>query len=557
MKALLLLPAAWLYLLLPACRAFDQSHNDSLEVKMDKVFQRYNNPKGPGCAVAVIRNGAVTFKKGYGMANLEYDIPITPATTFDIASVSKQFAGLAISMLMQQGKISAVDDIRKYLPEVPKFGKTITVGHLLHHTSGLRDWPQTLNAAGWRWDEVFSFNDIMRMVRYQQDLDFEPGEEHSYSNTGYNLLAAIVAKVTGKSFREWTDEHIFKPQGMNASHFLDDHRTIVKNLAYSYSPADGGFLKVPGGLTAYGSSSLFTSVDDLCKWAINLEKSISSKDPVYMRMLEEGTLNNGEKVHYGYGLGLGKFRGLRSIAHTGGWLGYRTILSILPDERFAVIILSNAADFDVEKYFADVTALFLKDKLKEEEQAPVNPQELRDRPAVKIDTSLALQYTGTYLLGPGWAVTLTLENGRLMTQANGEDKFSLQPRSDSSFWVDGYGSAMTFAKDSTGSYNLLKYRSILARRIKPWAPDTARLHEYAGTYYSPELRTEYMIDMTNGRLVLHHMRLGDMDVKPDPTAEDRFGIPSGLLRFERNDQRKVTGLFLSGGRIRNIRFIRR
>lgn len=238
---------------------------DSLSMKMDGIFKKYNNTTGPGCAVAVIADGNIIFKKGYGMANLEYDIPITPSTIFDIASVSKQFTGLAVSTLIQEGKIAPDDDIRKYLPEVPQFGKIITIRHLLHHISGVRDWPETLHAAGWRWDEVFSFNDIMRMMKYQKELDFEPGSQYSYSNTGYNLLAAIVEKVTGKSFRAWTDENIFNPLAMNSSHFQDDYTRIIKNLAYSYSQDGAEVKKVPGELTAYGSSSLFTSLEDLCK----------------------------------------------------------------------------------------------------------------------------------------------------------------------------------------------------------------------------------------------------------------------------------------------------
>jgi len=174
-------------------RTGDQDANADI----DDLFQQYNTGNSPGCAIAVIQNGTVKYKKGYGMANLEYDITITPSTVFDIASVSKQFTGLAISTLVEEGKISLDDDLRTYLPEVPDFGKPITIRHLVHHTSGLRDWPQTLNVAGWRWDEVFSFQDIMRMVKNQQSLDFEPGEKHMYSNTGGDCSQGIRKDFPG------------------------------------------------------------------------------------------------------------------------------------------------------------------------------------------------------------------------------------------------------------------------------------------------------------------------------------------------------------------------
>src|SRR6516164_6007835 len=265
-----------LFFLLFSPDLFAQSKPDSLEFKVDALFNKYYNTHTPGCAVGIVRNEKVIFRKGYGMANLEYDIPISPSSFFDIASVSKQFAGFAISTLIQQGKISADDDIHKWLPDVPQFGKMITINHLLHHTSGLRDWPGALHLAGWRWDETFSFEDIMRMVKFQKDLDFEPGSRYSYSNTGFNLLAAIVEKVSGRSFREWTDSVIFKPLGMNSSHFLDDPYIIIKNLAYSYHWENSNLKKELNALTAYGSSSLFTSVDDLCKWVIHVQQGIDS-----------------------------------------------------------------------------------------------------------------------------------------------------------------------------------------------------------------------------------------------------------------------------------------
>jgi CubicO group peptidase (beta-lactamase class C family) len=531
--------------------SYSQIQNDSTILKMDAIFHQYNNSTGPGCAVSVIKNNEVIFKKGYGMANLQYDIPITTATIFDIASVSKQFTGFAISTLIQQGKISEEDDIRKYLPDVPNFGKTITIRHLLHHISGIRDWPQTLNIAGWRWDEVFSFSDIMRMVKYQKDLDFESGSQYSYSNTGYNLLAMIVEKITGKTFPGWIDENIFKPLGMNSSQVLSDYTKIIRNLAYSYSVKDNGFANIPGSLTAYGSSSIFTSVDDLNKWVINFQKMISSKNPVYMRMLTEGVLNNGDKVHYGYGLGHGEEFGLKTISHTGGWAGYRTIITNYPDQNISIIILSNADDFNMNDYEEKVAGYFLKGQIKITESKTEN---VKDLPTVKVDTLLLKKYAGTYQLGPGWIVTLTLESGQLMTQANGEDKFSTAAKSDSVFWIDAYGASMTFVKEKNGDVNLLKYKSIRAKRIIPFVANPAMYNEYAGTYYSDELETEYKVSVKENKLFMHHMRLGDFELSPDPSAQDQFTGQIGAVKFFMDDHKKIIGFKLSGGRIKNIGF---
>src|ERR1700756_175775 len=236
--------------LLLACSLYScaQVPNDVIAKKCDSIFNNYNDR--PGVAVLIIQDGKIAFEKGYGLASLEYNVPITPTTVFDIASVSKQFTGYAISTLIQEGKISPDDDIHKCLPDVPDFGKKITIRNLIHHTSGLRDWPEGLHAAGWRWEEAFGWPDIMRMVKQQKELDFEPGSQYQYSNTGYNLLAAIVEKVTGKTLPVWADENIFKPLQMNSSQVLTDYSKVIKNVAGSYY-WDNGFHKSNDMLTAW------------------------------------------------------------------------------------------------------------------------------------------------------------------------------------------------------------------------------------------------------------------------------------------------------------------
>jgi len=522
---------------------------ENKNTKIDQIFHQFDSANSPGCAVAVIHKGKVIHNKGYGFANLEYDIPITSKSIFDIASVSKQFAGLAISMLVQEGKIKPDDDIRKYIPEVPDFGKTITIQHLVHHTSGLRDWPSTLHAAGWRWDETFSFADILRMVKQQKELDFNPGERYSYSNTGYNLLAVLVEKVSGISFKQWTQENIFQPLGMNSSAFLDDASRIIKNMAYSYSPADSGYSKAFTALTAVGSSSLFTSVDDLIIWVLHFNKQIREKDPVYVRMLEKGLLNNKDTVHYGYGLGLDKRGPHPLISHTGGWAGYRTVITNYPEADLSIIILANRGDFNPSNYAFQIADLFI---------APVRNKDtpadtIQNLQPVSLDTNLAKKYTGMFRLGESWYVTLTLENGQLMTQANGEPKFPMTPKSPVDFWIDAYGASMKFLNNNSGAVDTLIYKTIRSYRINPVAPTTEQLNAYSGIYSSEELSTTYKIDTDGQKLWLHHFRLGNIELIPDPVKPGLFSSDLGRIEFD-EAKGKITGLRLSGGRIRNIRF---
>ena len=236
--------------------------------QVDEVFAPWDNKDSPGAAVAVVQNGTIVYKKGYGMANLEYDIPNSPSTVFHIASVSKQFTAFSILLLEKAGKLSLDDDIRKYIPEVPDFGKTITLRHLATHTSGMRDQWNLLAMAGWRLDDVITKEQVLKLVSKQKALNFNPGEEFVYCNTGFTLLAEVVARVSGQSFAEFTQANIFSPLKMKSTLFYDDHEKIVKNRAYSYHEANG-YKKSVLSYANVGATSLFTTAEDLSLWALN------------------------------------------------------------------------------------------------------------------------------------------------------------------------------------------------------------------------------------------------------------------------------------------------
>ena len=344
--------------------------HDGLKIKVNQLFAEWDKSDSPGAALAVTRDGEVIYKQGYGTANLEYDIPITPTTIFDIASVSKQFAAFVITTLAHEGKLSLDDDIRAHLPDVPDFGNTITIRHLLHHTSGLRDWVQSLVVAGDMMDDVISFKHILKMVRHQKALNYEPGTAYSYSNTGYNLLAEIVEIVTGNSFREWTDANIFKPLGMTNSHFHDDYEMILKNRAYSYQAAEnGGFKHAVNNTTALGSSSLYSTVEDLAKWMLNFDNTQIGEQTVLDQMHERGVLNNGEQINYALGLSIGEYRGLQTVGHSGSWRGFRSHLMRFPDQKFGVVILCNLDTFNPLGLAEKVADIYLADALASVEKA--------------------------------------------------------------------------------------------------------------------------------------------------------------------------------------------
>src|SRR5215471_8127646 len=337
----------------------------TITARVDEVFSRFDKPESPGCALAVIKDGRIIYQHGYGMSNLEYGVRISPTSIFHVASISKEFTAMAIVLLAQQGKLSLDDDIRKYVPEVPDFGRRITIRHLIHHTSGLRDQWSLLEMAGWREDDVITEGDILDLISRQKALNFKPGEEHVYSNTGYTLLAVIVKRVSGQSLREFADANIFKPLGMNRTHFHDDHSMIVKDRTSAYETRPGGGLKVSIPVfDTYGATSLFTTVEDMAKWDQNfVDKKVGGEAGID-QMLSVGVLNNGKKLTYAFGLSLGEYKGLKTVGHGGSDAGYRADFVRFPDQRFSVVCLCNVSNSNPSMLTRRVAEIYLDDQLK-------------------------------------------------------------------------------------------------------------------------------------------------------------------------------------------------
>src|SRR5580704_4443905 len=327
-----------LFVLALACATQQHSSAGSLNEKVDKAFERWDSLSSPGCALAVIKDARIVYKRGYGMADLDHNIPIGPASIFHIASISKQFTATAIVLLAQEGKLSLDDEVRKYIPELPDFGEPITIRHLIHHTSGLRDQWDLLELAGWRYSlDLITDDDVMALISRQKSLNFKPGSKHLYCNTGYTLLAQIVKRVSGQSLREFTLNRMFRPLGMNNTHFRDDHAEIVKNQAYGYvrDRSKGGFRLSVTNFDTVGATSLLTTVEDLALWDQNFYEPRAGGKALIEQMIERGKLNDGKEVDYAFGLSRGKYRGLATVDHAGSDAGYRADLLRFPDQHFS------------------------------------------------------------------------------------------------------------------------------------------------------------------------------------------------------------------------------
>jgi CubicO group peptidase (beta-lactamase class C family) len=317
---------------------------DSTARKIDAVFSRYGSFDAPGCALGVYQNGRILYAKGYGSSNIEYGVPLTPSTPMIMGSVSKQFTAAAIALLVEDGRISLSDDVRKYIPELPDYGKTITINHLVHHTSGVRDFWALAEAGGWRLDDGYTVGDMITLATRQKHLNFDPGDEYNYSNTGYVLLGEVVHRVTGKTLRQFAAERIFAPLGMTVSHFHDDHNEPVKGRAIAYSPVRGGGWKIDvWNNDIVGQGGLMTTVEELQKWDENFYIGTVGGPKFLSQQLERGKLNNGTLLTYAFGLEVSEYRGLPIVEHSGSTGGYRTDITRFPVEHTTTVTMCNVS----------------------------------------------------------------------------------------------------------------------------------------------------------------------------------------------------------------------
>ena len=525
--------------------------------RVDSLFAQYTQGLSPGLAVAVVRDGKVLYTKGYGYANLEHRVPITPATVFDVASVSKQFAGLSVAMLVTEGRVKITDPIRKYIPELADVGQTVTVDHLLHHTSGYRDWPGTLALAGWRFDDVISFDQIRTMAYNQRTLNFVPGAEYTYSNTGYNLLTEMVARVSGKSFRQFTDERLFRPLGMASSHFQDDHQEVIPNRAYGYARRPNGtYSSVTNNLMALGSSSLFSTVEDLAKWVINFDDPKVGGAEAMTLTRTRGKLNDGSTIPYAFGVSHGDYRGQATVSHSGGWASFATYVLHVPQHRFGVIVLSNGGGVNPGRAAFNITDIYLGDKL-----GPSTPatNALASAPNVDVSPALLDRYAGLYRLGPGWYVRVRRDGSALKAQATRENEAPMAPRSDTSFWVQAYSAPVSF-QAVAGQPVQMTYRDRRYPKLvesEPMSP--AQLRELVGEYESSELDARYRVELGDSGLVMKHRRHGT--IRLTHLWKDDFGSSVWFMRsveFRRDQSGRVTGfsVFIDE-RSRDVRFTKK
>jgi CubicO group peptidase (beta-lactamase class C family) len=524
------------------------------------LFDACDRPDTPGgFAAAVIRDGRVLFEGAYGFSNSEHEVPFTTHTVSDLASVAKQFTGFAVATLTQEGKLGLDDDIRRYLPDLPDFGDTITVRHLIYHTSGIRDWVGLVKISG-RYDEdVITDDFLMRLLMNQQELNFRPGERFQYSNTGYFLLAKIVSRVTGQPFSEWMRINVFVPLGMTNTQFCDDHRAIIPGRASSYRKGSNGDLQNnTSNLEAYGSSSLFSTLADMVKWVSNYETRSLGGPEVWDVMLQRGVLNDGETVNYGFGISINDDRGVASVGHGGSWGGHLSQVTYYPELRLAYVLMANRDPSGVY-VDDDLLRLFLPNMSNQEQAQPAGSIQ---RTQVEIDPDLLNEYAGTYKFFDN-VVRIEARSDHLLVRLPWE-AVEFYPESGNKFFRKDFDAQFEFFRGEGSAVDRLVYyfrgsANPPFRKLDWRVSEQSDLADLLGEYYSPELRTCYRLTVSDDRLVmwhLHNEEVGLLRLDRDRYLGDRWWCEEINIVRDENDQ--ITGFTLTadGGNIQRLLFLK-
>lgn len=513
--------------------------------QVDSVFRRWTSTT-PGCVVGVARDGKTLLTEGYGMANLEYAVPLGAHSIMESGSVAKQFTSAAIALLHVEGKLSLDDDIRKHLPEVPDFGATITIRHLLTHTSGLRDQWGLLSLTGNPpGTQVHTLPLILHLVGRQRDLNFAPGGEYLYSNTGYALAAIIVSRVSGQPLAQFSIDRFFKPMGMTNTQWRHDHKLIVRDRATAYERRpDGGYATLMPFTNVYGNGGLLTTAGDLKMWNEALSSGTIPGGKALVDLLETRGTAEGKPLSYALGLSHGTWEGHREIAHSGSTAGYSTYLTRFPDARVSLAVFCNATDANPALHARQVAGLMLPSR--------AEAQPLR----ATADTAALRAVAGRYrdpisdniaefMLRPDGLQLRTAVAGGTAT-AIGGNRF----RADNGATFAFTGTAgtrrltMTDAEGRTRAYE----------EVVPPSNNSLRLEDYTGAYRSPELDVRYDVAVDNGQLTLRFPP-GPL-LRLSPMYRDGFTSAGRTVRFVRDATGRVTGFLVFAGRVRGVRFER-
>jgi len=521
---------------------------NNLEDKIDALIPTQVNDSTPGLVIGVVQKGELIFSKGYGLANISYGISNDPKMVYNIGSVSKQFLGYAFAMLHVKGDLNIDDPVNKYLEDWPEFEYTVTLRHLLTHTSGYREAYTMSNLAG-RIIGVdrLSREECLEVVRKQPQLEFIPGSRWTYNSTAWVILAEVLEKVTGQAADEWVENNILQPLEMQNTQIESFVGEVILNAAESYSyDKEQGYINQEGNRAIFGAAEVYTSIPDLVKWINNYRTAVIGGVAVNALFLDPFILNDKSNSEYALGIGNSSYRGLKRYRHTGGHEAFSTQLSYFPEHDLGIITISNfggkgrlsttkIAELLLEEYMTSQTN-------KENQQIEIKKENLE-------------QFAGLYLAST-LSQTLDLTMSEDSLSIGGRTK--LIPASQNTFNISGWSGQIQIENLANGKTQLTIVNGTMETydRVEKWTPNQEDLTSYKGDYWSDELETIYHLKVEDEKLTIQHRWLGDIIL--EPVTQDLFKTDRGYnVNFVRNKEGDISGLSIYSGRTLNVFFQRK
>lgn len=519
---------------------------NELEAKIDALIPPQVNDTTPGLVIGIVQKGELVFSKGYGLANMAYSMPNDPNMVYNIGSVSKQFLGYAFALLHVKGDLNIDDPVNKYLENWPEFKHTVTLRHLLSHTSGYREAYTMSNLAG-RIVGVdrLSRDECLDVVRKQPELEFIPGSRYTYNSTAWVILAEVLEKVTGQAADEWVETNILQALGMNDTQIESYVGEVIVNTAESYSyDREKGFVNEKSNRAIFGAAEVSASIPDLVKWINNYRSAEIGGKAVRDLFLDPFILNDGLNSEYALGIGVGSYRGLKRYRHTGGHEAFASQLSYYPDYDLGIIAISN---YGGRGWLAisKIADLLLEEYIK--------PESDKIGQAFEISRKELEQLEGLYLAS-SLNRTLNLKIAKDTLTIGGRTK--LIPVSKNTFRVKGGNNQIQIKKLSDGNVELRNSRNETFTKVEEWTANKEELLNFEGDYWSDELETVYHLIVKDGNLMIKHRWIGEVSL--EPISKDIFKTDWGyFVKFNRNKEREILNLSISSGRTLNVVFNRK
>ncbi len=520
----------------------------TIDERMDGLFFEWNRFDRPGGSAAVIKNGEILFRKSYGLASLEHPVHNSNATIYDITAIAEQFTAMAVILLESEGSLSFDTSITKYLPEFNDSFQSVTIDHLLNHTSGLSDWTIVYQLTGGYLEDVITSEQVMKLIQKQQEPEFEPGTEFKYSATNYTLLAEIIERITGQSFRDWVWENIFRPVKMTRTMVADRYGEPVENCAEAYDyHARRGYQKGTRNLEVPGAHCLFSSINDMAEWLTHIDSPDKEFKKQIEKILTPKELKDGKKLEYSHGFYVDSYKGLKRYSASGQWQGFNSAFHYYPEENFGVIILCNWISHWVDPVYqaGQIADIYLEGSFTEPEQPP-SSEETPEKDFVPDPRKLD-QFIGDYRWEPGENFAIIKDNDQLLYQYSPTGKLNFSQLSEDKFVLTGYAYFFTFQKDTDDRVTQCLIQNenmddVSALKIDIVNPSQEQLAEYTGNYYSKNLDTRYSVRLEDKKLILTHRRLSNINLEPE--EKDHFTSGSRLfplVEFERNTKGDISG----------------